>query len=122
MFEMNRRSLLRRGAAVALLPVLSRTVRAALAENTPARRVRPSDPAWPGEASWAKLNDDVGGRLIKGNSPLGACRQAPDGGGWGDLFRELKNSYYIGDNVALTQTAGGVDAWESQPSVYAVAA
>ena len=30
--------------------------------------------------------------------------------------------YYIGDNVALTQTAGWVDAWESQPSVYAVAA
>jgi FAD/FMN-containing dehydrogenase len=122
MFAMNRRSLLRRGAAVALLPVLSRTVRAALAENTPARRVRPSDLAWPGEASWAKLNDDVGGRLIKVNSPLSACREAPDGAACGDLFKELKNPYYIGDNVALTQTAGWVDAWESQPSVYAVAA
>ncbi len=122
MFAMNRRSLLRRGAAVVLLPVLSRTVRAALTENTLARRVRPSDLAWPGEASWAKLNDDVGGRLIKVNSPLSACREAPDGAACGDLFKELKNPYYIGDNVALTQTAGWVDAWESQPSVYAVAA
>ena len=56
------------------------------------------------------------------NSPLSACREAPDGAACGDLFKELKNPYYIGDNVALTQTAGWVDAWESQPSVYAVAA
>ena len=51
-----------------------------------------------------------------------ACREAPDGAACGDLFKELKNPYYIGDNVALTQTAGWVDAWESEPSVYAVAA
>ena len=51
-----------------------------------------------------------------------ACRGAPDGAACGDLFRELKNPYHIGDNVALTQTAGWVDAWESQSSVYAVAA
>jgi FAD/FMN-containing dehydrogenase len=56
------------------------------------------------------------------NSPLSACREAPDGAACGDLVKELKNPYYIGDNVALTQTAGWVDAWVSQPSVYAVAA
>ena len=118
---MNRRSLLRRAAALALLPVMPRTVRAALSETAPARRVRPSDPGWPDEVGWAQLNKAVGGRLIKVNSPLSACREAPDGAGCGDLFKELKNPYYIGDNVALTQTAGWVDAWESQPSVYAVA-
>src|SRR5271170_5420953 len=122
MFAMNRRTLLRRAAALALVPALPRHVHAALAEKTPARRVRPSDPVWPREASWAKLNEDVGGRLIKVNSPLSACREAPDGAACGDLFKELKNPYFIGDNVALTQTAGWVDAWESQPSVYAVAA
>jgi len=105
--------LLRRAAALAFLPALPRHVRAALAENTPARRVRPSDPTWPSEAGWAKLNETVGGRLIKVNSPLSACREAPDGAACGDLFKELKNPYYIGDNVALTQTAGWVDAWES---------
>ena len=119
---MNRRSLLRRAAALALLPAMPRTVRAALSENAPARRVRPSDAGWPGEASWAQLNKAVGGRLIKVNSPLSACREAADGAACGDLFKELKNPYYIGDNVALTQTAGWVGAWESQPSVYAVAA
>ena len=119
---MNRRSLLRRAAALAFVPLLPRLLRAAISENAPARRVRPGDPSWPNEASWTKLNEAVGGRLKRVNSPLSACREAPDGASCGDLFKELKNPYYIGDNVALTQTAGWVDAWASQPSVYAVAA
>jgi FAD/FMN-containing dehydrogenase len=90
--------------------------------SLPDRRVRPSDPGWPSEASWAKLNEAVGGRLMTVKSPLTACREAPDGAACRDLFKELKNPYYIGDAVALTQTAGWVDAWQSQPSVYAVAA
>jgi FAD/FMN-containing dehydrogenase len=32
------------------------------------------------------------------------------------------NPFYIGDEVALTQTSGWADAWVSQPSAYAVAA
>ena len=39
-----------------------------------------------------------------------------------ELFKELKNPYYIGDQPALTQTSGWLDAWTSTPSVYAVAA
>src|SRR5262249_55569835 len=118
---MNRRSLLR-AAALACVPMLPRPVRATVAEHTSDRRVRPSDPAWPGEASWAKLKEAVGGRLIKVNSPLSACREAQDGVVCDEVFKQLKNPYYIGDNVALTQSAGWLDAWESQPSVYAVAA
>ena len=34
----------------------------------------------------------------------------------------MKDPYYIGDDPSLTQTTGWVDAWTSQPSVYAVAA
>jgi FAD/FMN-containing dehydrogenase len=37
------------------------------------------------------------------------------------VFRELKNPYYIGDEAGLAQTTGWLDAWTSQPSVYAVA-
>jgi FAD/FMN-containing dehydrogenase len=39
-----------------------------------------------------------------------------------EVFKGLKNPYFIRDNVALTQTTGWVDAWASQPSAYAVAA
>ncbi len=120
---MNRRSLLKRAAAVAAVPMLPTfTGFAAVSTNAPFRRLRPSDPAWPDVASWEQLNRDVGGRLIKVPAPLLACRDAPQDTACNDLFRELKNPYYIGDQVNLTQTTGWVDAWTSQPSVYAVMA
>jgi hypothetical protein len=77
---MNRRSLLTRGAAAVIVPVLPRLSRAdPVAASPAARRVRPSDPSWPDAASWERLNREVGGRLIKVQSPLGTCRDAPDG-------------------------------------------
>ena len=99
-------------------PVLAREGVAARVRS----RIRPGDPAWPSQASWELLRQRVGGRLIKVQSPLGACVEAPEGAACGEVFRELKNPYYIGDEVALTQTTGWVDAWTSRPSVYAVAA
>src|SRR5262249_38562843 len=39
-----------------------------------------------------------------------------------ELFKSLRNPYYIGDHPALTQTSGWVNGWTSHPSVYAVAA
>ena len=56
------------------------------------------------------------------NSPLSACREAPDSPACAELFEALRNPYYIGDDVALTQTSGWVGAWTSRPSVYAIAA
>ena len=64
----------------------------------------------------------VGGRLIEVRSPFGVCRGDPVGLACDDLFTGLKNPYYIGDDVALTQTTGWVDAWTAQPSIFAVAA
>ena len=46
-------------------------------------------------------------------APTRACEQ---------VFKELKNPYYLGDEVGLTQSLGWVEAWTSEPSVYAVAA
>ena len=55
-------------------------------------------------------------------SPLAACIEAPESATCAHVFDSLKNPYYLGDDVGLTQTLGWVDAWTSQPSVYAVAA
>ena len=38
------------------------------------------------------------------------------------LFKSIKNPYFIGDEVGLTQSLGWIDAWWSMPSVHAVAA
>ncbi len=90
--------------------------------TAPVRRVRPGDPAWPSPAQWDRLNRDVGGQLVKLRSPLDVCMSAPGGAACDELFRELKNPYFIGDSPALTQTTGWADAWSSAPSAYAVAA
>jgi hypothetical protein len=55
-------------------------------------------------------------------SPLAACTDAPSGAACAQLFEDLKNPYYLGDEIGLTQSLGWVDAWTSRPSVYAVAA
>jgi FAD/FMN-containing dehydrogenase len=92
------------------------------ARGTARSRVRPGDPAWPSAASWERLGRQVEGRLIRVASPLAACKEAPSSPACAQVFKELRNPYYLGDEVALTQSLGWVDAWTSQPSVYAVAA
>jgi hypothetical protein len=38
------------------------------------------------------------------------------------VFKELRNPYFLGDEVGLTQSLGRVDAWTWRPSAYAVLA
>jgi len=85
------------------------------------KRVRPGDPQWPSEKSWAELEKAVNGNLVKLESPLAACKTG-DRSACDELFKGLKNPYSIGDNPALTQSSGWLDAWHSETSVYAVAA
>jgi len=105
------------------LPFLSSLAPRAWAATQTKTRVRPGDPAWPSDAAWEKLDHEVEGRLVKVESPLSACVGAPSfDAACARLFKELKNPYYLGDEVALTQSLGWVGAWTSRPSVYAVAA
>ncbi len=123
---MNRRKLLKRAAVVPLLPLFSSPLSAPAASRTatalPIRRIRPSDPAWPSAASWEELNRAVGSHLIKVQSPLVACQSAGTATSCAELFRNLKNPYYINSQAGLTQTTGWADGWMSAPSAYAVAA
>ena len=75
---MHRRGLLKGLTALPLLTLpaslasaASRVTRATL------RRMRPTDPAWPTPAQWQKLNDAVGGKLIKVQPLCSACESAP---------------------------------------------
>lgn len=123
---MNKRSLLRLAAAIAALPASWRSMLAtASAQSSPAQalehRVRPGDRAWPSHERWQQLRQAVEGRLIKVTSPLNDCRDG-DSAACDAFFRSLRNPYFIGDDPALTQTSGWLDAWTSFPSAYAVAA
>jgi hypothetical protein len=88
--------------------------------GTTRRRVRPSDPSWPSLAEWERLNQAVGGRLVKVESPLAACADKPDTPACQELLRNLRNPFFIGDQPWGTQSTGWADAWLSAPSVYAV--
>src|SRR6185436_12047338 len=101
---MHRRTLIKLAGG---LPLMSTTAHA-----QPYRRVRPGETGWPTAAQWKDLDARVGGRLVALERPT-----------FDDaLFRSLKNPWAIGDNPALTQTSGWVDAWASTPSAYAVPA
>jgi len=128
---MDRRVFLKRSGAASLVGLWPRGLFAdsaasgfadANSAGSKIRRVRPGDPGWPSEAAWKKLNDAVGGYLVPVDSPFNACQLLPGGIDCRALFTNLKNPYYIGDSVGLTQTLGWVDAWATKPSVYALEA
>jgi FAD/FMN-containing dehydrogenase len=93
-----------------------------LAAELLVQRLRPSDPRWPSADAWETLNRAVGGRLTKVETPLSVCGGPSDAQACTDLFKELKNPYFIRDQVGVTQTLGWVDGWTFKPSAYAVAA
>jgi FAD/FMN-containing dehydrogenase len=124
---MKRRNLLRSAALLSLLSggfaALLAPSKAANAVATRAtRRVRPADPSWPATASWAKLNDAVGGNLSQVHSLFASCGTDPNGADCLDAHKNLRNPFWIGDQPAGTEVSGWLDAWSPAPSAYAVKA
>jgi FAD/FMN-containing dehydrogenase len=121
---MKRRDFLKAAAAAPLLQLACSRGAPPSSGDAPttSRWVRLGDPSWPSPEAWEALNRQVHGRLIRVESPLDVCRADPHGEACAEVFRSLKNPYYIGDHPALTQTSGWLDAWTSSPSEYAVAA
>ena len=127
---MKRREFLKAAAALPLLPIACSPSEqpagnmgaARVMGEAASRWVLPGDSDWPSPEAWEALGRQVHGRLIAVESPLEACRADPASGACAELFRNLKNPYFIGDSPALTQTTGYLDAWTSSPSAYAVAA
>src|SRR5271170_938539 len=117
---MQRRSLLQSAAA---LPLLGIFCGAALARvMSPFRRVRPQDPFWPSAAQWQALKAQVGGNLLEVQPLFAPCASAPEGAACAEVYQNIRNPVYIGDQAAGTQTSGWLDAWTPAPSVYAVKA
>jgi FAD/FMN-containing dehydrogenase len=93
-----------------------------LLASTTFRRRRPSDATWPSQAAWKQLNDAVGGNLLPVEFPLSVLKTDPSGAAAQQLLANIRNPYFVGDQPGLTESLGWVDAWATQPSVYAVAA
>jgi FAD/FMN-containing dehydrogenase len=87
----------------------------------PARRVRPSDAAWPSADDWRELGRALTGDLVRPPPLALGCTLEESGGSCGALLHHLQNPYFIGDQVSGTQVSGWLDAWEPALSAYAVA-
>jgi len=94
----------------------------AKAKSLLSRRVRPSDSHWPSASSWEQLSQAVEGNLLRPKALLAPCEAEPNGVACADVMKNLRNPFYLGDQVAGTQVSGWLDAWTPAPSAYAVAA
>lgn len=116
---MRRRDLLQGLAAASLL---AGAPFADAAEITPLRRARPGDATWPTNSEWRRLNNMVGGRLLRPTSLYGTCGADAASPGCTSILPYLRNPFYIGDQPGGTQVSGWLDAWQPAVSPYAVAA
>jgi FAD/FMN-containing dehydrogenase len=87
----------------------------------PARRVRPSDAAWPSADDWRQLGRELTGDLVRPSPLAPDCTLETAGDSCRALLHHLQNPYFIGDQASGTQVSGWLDAWESALSAYAVA-
>ena len=108
---MQRRSLLRSAAALPLLGVFPGTVLARV--MAPFRRVRPQDTFWPSAAEWQALKAQVGGNLLEVQALFAPCAGAPEGDACAEVYKNIRNPFYIGDQAGGTQVSGWLDAWTS---------
>jgi FAD/FMN-containing dehydrogenase len=75
--------------------------------------MRSGMPGWPGVSKWASLEQEVGGRL----APV-----APPDFHDPAVLKLLGDPFYLGDNPALTQNSGWLDAWRTAHSAFVVTA
>jgi FAD/FMN-containing dehydrogenase len=119
---MHRRKLLKSVAALPLLALAPALPALAAASGAPLHRVRPGEAGWPTADDWRKLDDAVGGTLLEVRPLFSACENEGDSVGCRDVFANIRNPFYIGDQPAGTEVSGWLDAWTPAPSVRAVKA
>ncbi len=70
--------------------------------------------SWPSKAMWARLNAQVGGRLVQPVTPWSSLKSAI-------IPARLKNPWYLEEQSGATQSTGMFKAWTSTASTQAVA-
>jgi hypothetical protein len=89
---MRRRNLLK-GIAASVLQIAFRPRWPLQAGVTRAitRRVRPTDPQWPGADSWAKLRAAVGGNLVEPQPLFAACQKDANSAACAEVLGNIRN-------------------------------
>ncbi len=119
---MRRRDFLQGVAAILALDLFGQLPITAQARSLARRRVRPTDPGWPGAEKWEALNRKVGGNLIRPQPLFASCEAERQGAACAEVMENLRNPFYIGDQPGGTEVSGWLDAWAPSPSAYGIAA
>jgi hypothetical protein len=109
-------------AAAGTLPSLNAAAASIAPGRSVYRRVRPTDAAWPDAVSWSRLNDAIGGNLIKVQGLFQSCVSDPDSAACAQTRQNIGNPYWLGDQPGGTENSGWLDAWSPAPSAYAIKA
>jgi FAD/FMN-containing dehydrogenase len=97
--------------------------KAPAASVTPAKGFcKAGQSCWPAAADWKQLQSSLAGRLEQPQSPLQLCKTDAGSEACASVIRDLENPFAIQDLIGGTQSMGWLDAWEAEPSAYAVAA
>jgi FAD/FMN-containing dehydrogenase len=71
---------------------------------------------------WTELDERLGDRLVRVESPLRACVVDPGSVACDDALRSLQNPFFCEDEPGAFQTSGWLDGFVAEASRYAVAA
>jgi FAD/FMN-containing dehydrogenase len=71
---------------------------------------------------WTELDERLGDRLVRVESPLRACMVDPGGAACADALENLRNPFFCEDEPGAFQTSGWLDGFVADASPYAVAA
>jgi FAD/FMN-containing dehydrogenase len=75
-----------------------------------------------GAPPWTELQEQLGNRLIRVESPVGVCAADPDSAACADALRNMHNPFFCEDEPGAYQTTGWLDGFVAEASPYAVAA
>lgn len=101
-------------AACALAPVKS--------APGPRGRCGPADACWPKSDDWKRFASMLDGRLEEPRSPWEPCRSDAASEACRAAREKASNPFALEDDPGATQSTGWLDAWQSEPSAYAVVA
>lgn len=120
--ELSRRGFLSGASAASALAVLAACSSPGGEGGTTPTAGPPAPGGLPTDGEWDSLRQQVGGRLIKVESPLVPCRADAKSDACSTVLENFKNPFWIEDQPGALQTNGWLDAWEIAVSPYAVAA
>jgi len=83
---------------------------------------QPNESCWPKQEEWKKLKDKVHGRLLSSESYLEPCKTDPQSSACITALKNSKNPFFVEAQSEATQFTGWLNAWNSAPSPYVIAA